>query len=512
MQWTPNLSRRSVLIGGAAGTASLLIPAHTVRASEPSKGGTARVALSAFNPKSTLDPAISTSDFDLIAGGLLYDNLIKLDTSFAAQPALAESWEADGSGTTWTFRLRDGVTFHDGSPLTTEDVISTVRRVLDPKTGSSAQAALAQYLTPEAVTAKDTKTVQFTLTVANAFFPVVLGGYNLRITKSGLVPTNEKAIGTGPFKLQRFVPGEVLQVVRNENYWRDNRPYLDGIEIIAIAEEASKLQAVLSGDVDLADSIGVSSARQVEADANAQIYVLKNAAFNVIAVQSTVSPFDALTVRQALKHAIDRKKLVNVVLQGKGSAGADIPVAADDGLFPKDFAGLNYDPDRAKVLLKEAGLSSLDVVLHTSDAAAFMNETSVAIQDLVAASGINLKLEKAPSTAYWSDVWMKKPAFCSFWLRQHPDTIIGQACESSGTWNEAQFSNPKFDELIREARKSPDVNRQRELYAEAMPILAQESGWIIPQWSDRMWPAKKRLSGVALDFINNADFTDAWVS
>src|SRR5687768_7764129 len=113
------VSRRTLLrsagtIGGGAALGSL-IGARPLLAQ--SRGGTARVALAAFNPKSTLDPAISTSDFDLIAGGLLYDNLIKLDTAFAAQPALAESWTADDAGTVWVFRLRPGVTFHDGSDL-----------------------------------------------------------------------------------------------------------------------------------------------------------------------------------------------------------------------------------------------------------------------------------------------------------------------------------------------------------------------------------------------------------
>ena len=187
--------------------------------------------------------------------------------------------------------------------------------------------------------ALDPNTVEFSLSVPNAFFPVVIGGYNLRITKAGQNPTNESAVGTGPFMLERFVPGEAFVVKRNESYWRDGRPYLDGIEIIAIAEEAAKLQAVLSGDVDLADSIGVSSMRQLEASGDAQIYRLKNASFNVIAVQSSVAPYDQLAVRQALKHAIDREKLVNVVLQGQGSVGHDIPVASDDALFPTGLLG-----------------------------------------------------------------------------------------------------------------------------------------------------------------------------
>lgn len=510
------ISRRAILAGtGALGGLALHPFGDFTRSfaeDGAKRGGTARVALAAFNPKSTLDPAIATSDFDLIAGGLLYDNLVKLDTTFAAKPALAESWEADSTAQRWSFRLRKGVTFHDGSPLSADDVVATLRRVLDPATGSAAQSSLAQNLKPEAIKAPDPATVELELSASNAFFPVVLGGYNLRITKAGLNPTNKSAIGTGPFMLERFVPGEILAVKRNGNYWREARPYLDGIEIIAIAEEAAKLQAVLSGDVDITDSISVSSMRQVEAAADAQLYRLKNAAFNVIAVQSKVSPYDKLAVRQALKHAIDRQKLVAVVLQGQGSVGADIPIAADDALFPVDFKGLGYDPERTKSLLTEAGLSSLDVTLYTSDAAAFMDQTAVAIQSIVAGSGINMRLEKIPSSTYFADIWMKQPVFSSFWLRQHPDTLIGQACETAGSWNEAQFSNAGFDRLVGEARRSPDPSRQRELYAEAMPLLANESGWIIPQWSDRMWPAKGRLRGVELDFINNADFANAWLA
>lgn len=508
------IGRRSVLMGAGAlglGAATGLWPAGSFAQDAPKTGGTARLALSAFNPKSTLDPAIATSDFDLIAGGLLYDNLVKLDTSFAPYPALAESWEADSAAQKWTFKLRKGVSFSDGSELTSADVLATVKRVLDPATGSSAQSGLAQNIDTSSVTAPDPHTVEFALKAPNAFFHVILGGFNLRILKAGHVPSNDKAIGTGPFVLGRFVPGEVLTVTRNANYWGSEGPYLEGVEIIAIAEEAAKLQAVLSGDVDLADSIGVTSVRQIEAGSEAQVYRLKNAAMNVIAVQQKVAPYDQLAVRQALKHAIDREALVNVVLQGQGSAGADIPIASDDALFPTGFTGLGYDPEKAKSLLAGAGHADLEVVLYTSDAAAFMNATSVAVQDMMAASGIRMRLESIPATTYWSDIWMKKSMFSSFWLRQHPDTLISLACESTGAWNESQFSDARFDELVRKARQTASVDEQRALYAEAMPILAETSGWIVPQWSDRMWPAKSRLKGVRLDFVNNADLTAAWL-
>lgn len=513
--WT-GPSRRSLLLGagalgGGLALSSLLGPTGRALAQEPKRGGTARLALSAFNPKSTLDPAIATSDFDLIAGGLLYDTLVKLDTAFAAQPALAESWEADPSGKRWVFRLRQGVTFHDGSAFTAEDVLATVRRVLDPATGSASQSALAANLTAESVTAPDAHTVVFDLLIPNAFFQVLLGGYNLRIVKGGHVPSSENAIGTGPFVLGRFVPGETFSVTRNGSYWREGPPYLDGVEVSSIVEEASKLQAVLSGDIDLADSIGVTSVRQIEASGEAQIYRLRNAAFNVIAVQQSVAPYDQLAVRQALKHAIDRERLVNIVLQGQGSVGADIPIANDDALFPTGFAPLEYDPEKAKSLLAGVGISELEVTLYTGEAAAFMAQTAVAVQDIVSASNIKITLQTLPANTYFADAWMKQPVFSSFWLRQHPDTLIAQACESNGPWNEAQFADENFDKLVRQARQTADIDEQRALYAQAMPILANNSGWIIPQWSDRMWPAKTRLQGVQLDFINNADFTNAWL-
>jgi len=516
------LSRRQLLERSVAAGAALSLPAllaacggddeaapeaattqaaTTTAAAAPKPGGTAVIALSVFNPQSTLDPARATSDFDLTAGGMLYDNLVTLDTSFSPSAGLAEEWEVSDDATVWTFKLRQGVEFHDGAPLTANDAAWTIQRVL------------AANLEASGVRIVDPATLELTLLKPNAFFAVILGGYSLRVVKDGSTNVADDPVGTGPFVFEEFIPGELFVVTKNPNYWQEGTPYLDGIRVLSIPEQAAKVQAVLSGEPDLADVIDIPTAKQLESDDRAQLLTLKNASFNVIAVQASVAPYDKPQVRQALKHALDRERIVNVVLQGQGLPGADIPIGSDDALYPEGFEPLAYDPEKAKSLLAEVGFADgLPVKLFASDAAAFMAQTAAAFQDIVKDGGIDVQIEQLSPDAYWSEGWMQKPCFSSFWLRQHPDTIIAQACEANGVWNEAQFKNPQFDSLVAEARSTTDADRQRELYAEAMPLLAQDSGWIIPQWGDRIWPAKKRFAGLKLDFIDNVDFTNAYLS
>ncbi len=470
-------------------------------------------ALSIFQPGDSIDPATAISDFDLMSGGMLYDNLVKLDNSFVPHPALAESWEVNRDATVWTFRLRKGVHFHSGAPLTADDVIYTLKRILNPKVGSSAQAALAAVLKPSGIQKVDSLTVRLRLTSPDAFLTAILGGYNLRITPSGATNLKLKEDGTGPFVLKKYVPGELFEVARNNHYWQSGLPYLNGMRVEGIPEEAAKVAAVQAGTANIADAIDTTTAKQLQANKNVTLYKLKGASFNVIAVQAHVAPYDKLKVRQALKMALNRQEILDVVVQGEGLLGQDIPIASNDALYPSGFHHLPYDPEKAKSLLASAGFSSgLPVTLYTADAAAYMVETATAYQSLVAPANIHVTLKQTPAASYFTNIWLNKPCFSSFWLREHPDTIIEQACVTKGVWNEAQFSNADFDGLIRAARSTTNQARQRSLYAQAMPLLADQSGWIITQWGNRIWPATTTFKGVALDFINNADFHSAYLT
>src|SRR5262249_18417917 len=161
--------------------------------------------------------------------------------------------------TEYVFTLRDGVHFHDGSALTAADVAYTVARLLDPKYGSPALSLLRGWISSDGIEAAGPRTIRVTLLQPARFFLVPPADKNLRIVKMGWTLADGDPAGTGAFRVKRFVPGEIFEADRNPHYWDGDRPYLDGIRIVTIGEQNTKLQSVLSGDSHLADGVEFSS-------------------------------------------------------------------------------------------------------------------------------------------------------------------------------------------------------------------------------------------------------------
>ena len=478
-------------------------------ASTPKRGGIVKLAMQAFDPKSFLDPALSETDFDLMSDAMLYDNLVKLDNGFTPLPALATSWEVTPDARTWTFKLRKGVEFHDGSAFTAGDVEYTVMRILAGKSLSPIHPALAAVLQPSGVKVLDPYTIRLTLSQPYSFFLTLIGGYNFRIVKNGETNFNHP-IGTGPFKFGSYSPGQFFTASRNPNYWQHGLPYLDGVHVVSVPVESTMVQDIKSGTADIGDAIDVTTAQQLKNNSSIHLYTLPAASTDVIVFFAKDTPFQDLRVRQALKYAIDRERLFNVVLQGQGVVGADIPVAPTDPLYPAGLKALSYDPEKAASLLKSAGFSKgLDITIFTSTAAAFMLETAEAYQSAVGAN-IKVKVQQTQPSSYFSDIWLHKPSYTSFWLRVPPDTMIADGFTGNSVQNESGFLSSRFTSLINQSRQTTSLTRQKELYAEAMPIIAQQAGWFSPYWGNRIWPARANLKGVQLDFIDNCDWTTAY--
>lgn len=511
-------SRRAV-IGGAVSIAGLAMtgsaPAALERhlgvrtaASSAKRGGTAQIAMGGANAKNTLDPGIATGSFELLAEGMLYDNLVHLDQGFTPRPALATAWSANRASTVWTFKLRDGVEFHDGTPFTARDVAYTVRRILDPKYKSPAQATLAKLLAPSGIRVLDKRTIQFRLKGPNGFLPVILGGFNYRIVKSGWkLPS--RVVGTGPFRFSRFTAGEIFEVTRNPGYWQNNRPYLDRVRIVVIHEQSTKLQSVLSGASHLADGLELASAQSVQGSDRARLLRLANGNFAPIVLQASKPPFNKPDVLRALKMGVDRQRFVRTVLSGFGSPGADMSVPRNDPFYPPGFQPIAYNPDEARRLLERAGEKNLSFTLNMSQVEVTMASSALVFADMMKGIGVNVDVKQVPADSYWSQVWLKEPAYMSFWQRDHASTIVNYALVSSAVWPEPQFKNAAFDKLINQASRTGDLKTQQRLYHRALPIAARNSGWIVPAWGDRVWPAAKSLQGVQLDWTSLARLTDA---
>jgi peptide/nickel transport system substrate-binding protein len=517
------LIRRGTLLGSAALLGGgYLAPAQTAlgarlrqQSDTPRRGGIATISYTDASTSDKLDPARLAVAFEVFAGGLLYDNLVAVDADNQPIPALAESWHADSTLTRWVFDLRKGVEFHDGRPFTSADAEFTVSRVLDPKLGSGATALFAGILKPEGIRQNGAHQIEFTLQRPNAFLPVLLSTYFMRVLPAGitLAETN-KGIGTGAFKLDSFQPGTEMQVSRNPHYWKDGKPYLDGINVSIVFDPTTKLESVLTGNADVGDAIEYSALPLVQSSPNAQLIKAAGANFGTFSLYQKKSPGNDLIVRQAIKYGLDRQKILETVYFGAGAVSADVSIPPTDPYYPHDVKPFPHDPEQAKALLKKAGYpNGLTLTLYASSASPGMADSAVALQQILQPAGINLGVQMLPNGTYYSTV-TTKPFFCDFWLRQHVAYSLPLLYGTGGLsyWNETQFSNHQVDQLIGKLQSSSTLSAQKQAIADAYSVINRLDGENIACHADRVWIAKPNVQGLALNPGTIADFSGVYLT
>lgn len=509
-----SITRRNLLrlTAGASLSASALVAAACGSSSKPStraaadnvkRGGTLRFALSDAAATEKLDPALSFTSNDAIYCGHIFESLTTTDTQWNVKPALATGWKANDDATEWTFDLRQGVKFHDGSPFTSKDVVFSLKRLLVKDLGSSMFARLSPSLEASGITAPDDKTVLLTLKRPDSLIPVALALRNAKIVKDGTDKfTVATAIGTGPFKLKSWTPGRSWSLEKNPDYWQKGLPYLDGVTAVIVPEQATKLQSVASGQNDLTDAIELSSISTVENNPNIDLARLENRQSWVFAFDHTAKPFSDERVMTAIKLAQDRKKILATVLQGTGSVTGDIPIPTDSQFYPEGLT-TETDVEKAKSLLAEAGYpNGIDIVLNTSGVAAGMVEMATAFQQVMKPAGINVKLKQWPTSAYWNKGWMQTSAFQDYWNSRHPADILSLFYRSDAVWNEASYKDPAFDKQIDAVFATTDPREQRTLIQDAFKVAAEKVPYAIPVFAPQVNAHKKNIKGVELNYTD----------
>ncbi|MBK6864129.1 MAG: ABC transporter substrate-binding protein [Ideonella sp.] len=477
----------------AALAGSLATLAGAAQAQTPRKGGRITVATNASGVNDTLDPAKQSNQTDYCRGFMFYNGLTVLDGSLTPRPQLAEEFTTQDAKT-WVFKLCKGVTFHDGKPLTPADVVFSIMRHKDAATASRAKVLAEQI---ESVTASGPNEVTFRLTSPNADLPVVLGTYHFHIVKAGTTDFSA-GIGTGPYKVKEFKPGVRSVAVRNENYWKPNRPYLDEIELVGITDESARVNALLAGQLDLVQAVSPRSVDRVLAGGQHAVYETKSVSYTNLIMRRDSSPGNNPDFVLAMKYLFNREQLLKSIQLGRGVVANDQPIAASNRFFFKGLPQRPYDPEKAKWHLQKANLGSTAIPVVASPAASNSVEMALVMQHAAKQIGLNLDVKRMPADGYWSTHWMKHPVgFGNINARPSADLALTLFFKSDAPWNEAAWKNEKFDQLLVAARGEVDQAKRAQMYADMQVLVHNEGGIGIPMFISSLDGHNRKLKGLS---------------
>ncbi|WP_144114279.1 ABC transporter substrate-binding protein [Paraburkholderia sp. BCC1886] len=493
-------SRRGVLRAlGAAGMMSVtgggLLAASGAALAEakPKQGGKIRVATQSASAADTLDPAKGALGTDYVRGFMFYNCLTELDAHLGAKMSLATSLDTKDA-TVWVVKLRSGVQFHDGKALAPADVVYSIMRHKDPATASKAKTLADQI---KDVKATGPNEVTITLEGANADLPVILATSHFQIIKDG-TKDFKTAIGTGPFKVKEFSPGVRTVGVRNEKYWKTGLPHLDEIELIGIGDESARVNALLSGDVQLINSVSPRSTTQIKGAGGFGVLETKTGLYTDLIVRDEGGITGNDDFRRGMMYLQDREQMRRAIFQGYGTIGNDQPVDPTNKYYLAGLPQRPFDLDKAKFHFQKAKVGSAPIQIFASPAAEGSVEMAMFLQQVAPQAGLNLQVSRVPSDGYWSNHWMKHPlGFGNVNARPSADVIFTQFFKSDAPWNEANWKSPKFDQMLLAARGEPDDAKRKQIYGD-MQVLVHENGGIgIPLFQSSIDAYTSKLKGLS---------------
>jgi len=482
------------------------------------KGGTVRAGLQI--PGSDLDPIKVNNAGALATLAQSGEYLIFSDRELKPVPRLAESWKPNRDGSQWTFKLRRGVQFQNGKPMTAEDVAATFNLHADPDNGSNALSAFTGVLSKGGAQAVDETTVMFELDARNGNFPFYTSSdnYNMIILPKGFDPTSwvKNFQGTGPWKLEKHTPNRGVEYTRNPDYWDKSRqPLPDRNEITFYEREEAAVLGIQGDEVDLLVQISPVNGKPLLSDPNINLIEVRSALHRQMHMRTDKEPFDDKRVRQAVSLLVNRDNLVKGLLEGKADYGNDSPFAPVYPSTDKSVAQRKQDVERAKALLSEAGRTSIDLELRTWTTFEVPQYAALVQSDLKAA-GINVRLNITDGGSYYGDaVFGKSPwldstfGITEYGHRGVPNVLLNAPLKSDGTWNSAHFKNEDYDKLVDEYVATIDLQSQRTTAKKIQELLLDEVPVVFSYFYYFLTATKPDLAGVETSATGHFDVSQA---
>ncbi len=511
------VTRRGLLAGAAALGGVLLLPRPGVAQEAPVEGGVLKVAFSA--DPAGFDPALGPSGMSHVVIEQVYSTLMSVDPDAVPYLDLAEGYEASDDGLTYTFKLREGVKFHDGSPLTAEDVKFTFDRLRAPDSGYSYKS---QVETIASVDVVDPLTVKFTLSAPTGPFLTYMAFPGSSIVPKALVESghdlNSNPVGSGPFKFVSYQPRSMVKFEKNADFYEAGKPHFDGLEFHLIPDVTALTNAVTSGTVHFTNEVPPKDWAAVSTAPGIVGKTLEGSRYYWLLMNNTVKPLDNPKVRQAIAHVINREAIVAGTFFGQATPllGGVIPewnwAHADLKVFdPKG------NVEKAKALLAEAGYpDGFETSMTMASSFPAMVAMAPILQANLASIGIKAEIKTMEIPRYWDEVWGPS-AFditTMYWVSPlaDPDDFVASNYATGTGINVQKSSSPAMDKILAEAKSATTTEarkeayrQQQELSLEEMPIAPLVNAWLLIAHTDKL----KNYTPMRTGFLKT--LKDAWL-
>jgi peptide/nickel transport system substrate-binding protein len=472
------------------------------------RSGTLRVAM---QPIVQVDPAFISSDPEVLVASHIYDYLVDITPDNEIAPRLALEWLQSGDGLTYTFTLEEGVTFHDGQPLTAEDVVWTFNRLRDPQVGSPTAELYANISNIEAVGPNQ---VVFTLNQPNPFFLYDVSDNHALILKAGTTDPGRDFNGTGPFQVVDYSPEDRLSLAAYENYFNEGQPRLEEVEFIFFPDQIAQVEALRGGQVDLVMLLSSDLYLSLQDEPGLRSLQVSTNGFDLVRLRADRPPGDDPRVMQALRMATDRAAIFELVLQDLGDIGRDSPIGPlYEQYYSDQFPLPQHDPAAARAMLVEAGYrEGLRLELHTPDTGNRPN-LALVLKEQWAEAGVTVDIVVEPESVYYGDQgWLEVDLGITGWgSRPYPQFYLDVMLKCGAQWNESHFCDEDFDHWAEIAGTSLHEEERRQAYLQVQRILVERGPAIIPYFFAQLGLIQDSFEDFEMKaFPGRSDFRPVW--
>jgi len=459
----------------------------------------------------TLDPAFQTMALDSFIIVNIMDTLTWYTREIKLVPRLALSWSSPDGARSWIFKLRPGVKFHDGTPLNAEAVKFHFDRIKDPATKSKRKT---KVLALESVEPIDDLTVKFHMNEPFSVWPVVVRDSFAGIVSPAAVAKygNENftlhPVGTGPYMFHEQRGEEYLRLKKNPHYWNKEQFFVEEVEFRVVREATTRLILLEQGAIDLCD---LSFANAEVAKRSKHVNVIDGPMLSIryIGLNCMKPPFDNPIVRRALNHGINREDLVKYGFRGFAQPDYG-PLPEPMPAYDKNIKKYKFDPELAKALLKQAGITKpLNVTMWTTDDPTGSN-LGIVVADQLRRIGVNIEVLRFDSSVYWDkfDTYQKNGTwfptkegvfdmFSGAWVGgEHPFSYLDPLFRSTSTSNAVFYKNPELDKELKLSLQIVDEVDRQKIYDKIQEMIVDDAPWIFCYSGRSMWAVNPRVKGL----------------